>query len=258
MMEYERDGSIVTIRFNRPDKLNAFSDEMTIALFEALREFDADPEANVAVLCGAGRAFSTGADVQQRQLRPREELERLGGPQGHGARAGDLLLHSVNWKPVIAAVHGYVLGLATGIMFDSDLIVAEEGTQIQATELSRGLGGARHWATMRFRGAAAFGTEMALTGRSFSAEEAFENGLINRLAPKGTYLDVAYELAREVDANPPLSVRATVRARRWYLAQVLKEAEMMTTPYKLYLSEDFNEAARAFVEKRPPGPFKAR
>ncbi len=99
---------------------------------------------------------------------------------------------------------------------------------------------------------------MALTGRSFSAEEAFENGLINRLAPKGTYLDVAYELAREVDANPPLSVRATVRARRWYLAQVLKEAEMMTTPYKLYLSEDFNEAARAFVEKRQPGPFKAR
>lgn len=258
MMEYERDGSIVTIRFNRPDKLNAFSDEMTIALFEALRTFDADGDANVAVLCGAGRAFSTGADVRQRQLRPREELERLGGPQGHGARAGDLLLHSVNWKPVIAAVHGYVMGLATGIMFDSDLIVAEEGTQIQATELARGLGGARHWATMRFRGAAAFGTEMALTGRSFSAEEAFENGLINRLAPKGTYLDVAYELAREVDANPPLSVRATVRARRWYLAQVLREAEMMTTPYKLYLSEDFNEAAKAFVEKRKPGPFKAR
>ncbi len=258
LMEYERDGSIVTIRFNRPDKLNAFSDEMVVALGEALRTFDTDPEAHIAVLCGNGRAFSTGADVRQRQLRPREELERLGGPQGHGAKVGDLLLHAVNWKPVISAVHGYVMGLATGIMFDSDLIVAEEGTQIQATELARGLGGARHWATMRFRGGAAFGTEVALTGRSFSAEEAFEHGLVNRLAPKGEHLNVAYELAREVASNPPLSVRSTVRARRWYLAQVLREAEMMTQPWKLYLTEDFNEAARAFVEKRPAGPYQAR
>jgi enoyl-CoA hydratase/carnithine racemase len=255
---YERDGTIATIRLNRPDKLNAFSDEMVLALGEALRAFDADAEANVAVLCGNGRAFSSGADVQQRQLRPREQLERLGGPQGHGARAGDLFLHSVNWKPVIAAVHGYVLGLAVGLMFDSDLIVAEAGTRMQITEVSRGLGGARYWATMQQRGGAAFATELALTGRYFSAEEAFEGGLINRVAPSGSLLDVAYELARAVDANPPLSVRATVRSRRWYLAQVIREAEMQSAPLKLYLTEDFAEAARARSERRDPAPWKGR
>jgi enoyl-CoA hydratase/carnithine racemase len=159
---------------------------------------------------------------------------------------------------VITAVHGYVLGLAVGIMFDSDLIVAEAGTRMQITEVSRGLGGARYWATMQFRGASAMGTELALTGRYFSAEEAFSYGLVNRLAPAGSLLDVAYELAREVDANPPLSVRATVRSRRWYLAQVVREAEMQSAPLKLYLTEDFAEAARARSERRAPEPWKGR
>ena len=161
LMQYERDGSIVTIRFNRPDKLNAFSDDMVRALGDALHRFDTDPDANVAVLCGNGRAFSSGADVQQRQLRPREELERLGGPEGSGARIGDVLTRAVNWKPVIAAPHGYVLGLAVGIVLESDLIVAEAGTRFQITETSRGIGGAKYWGLMQFRGGGAFGNEVA-------------------------------------------------------------------------------------------------
>jgi len=258
LVHYAREGSIAIIRLNRPEKLNAFSDEMVIALRDRLRELDADPDANVAVLCGNGRAFSTGADVQQRQLRPREELIRLGGPQGHGARAGELFLEAVNWKPVITAVHGYVLGLAVGIMFDSDLIVAEAGTRMQITEVSRGLGGARYWSVMEFRGGGAFGTEMSLTGRYFTAEEAFEHHLINRLAPAGAPLEVALALAREVNANPPLSVRATVRTRRWHLAHRIREAEMQTQPLKLYLTDDFREAARARAERRDPKPFEGR
>ena len=258
LVQYERTDRIVTLRLNRPEKLNAFSDDMVRALGEQLRRFDADPEANVAVLCGNGRAFSTGADVQQRQLRPREELLALGGPQAHGAKAGELFTQSVNWKPVITAVHGYVLGLAMGLMFDSDLIVAEAGTRMQITEVSRGLGGARYWAVMHFRGAAALGTELALTGRYFSAEEAFEHRLVNRLAPAGTVLDVAYELAREVDANPPLSVRSAVRTRRWHLARITQEADMQQAPLRLYLTEDFQEAARARSEKRDPRPFQGR
>jgi hypothetical protein len=98
---------------------------LVVALNTMLRRFDADPEAFTAIIHGAGRAFSTGADVHQRQLRKREEFERLGGPQGHGAHATDLFVRSVNWKPVIAATHGYVMGLAFGIMIECDLIVAE-------------------------------------------------------------------------------------------------------------------------------------
>ena len=63
LVQYERDGRIVVLRLNRPEKLNAFSDEMVMALGEQMRRFDADPEAHVGVLCGGGRAFSSGADV---------------------------------------------------------------------------------------------------------------------------------------------------------------------------------------------------
>ena len=257
-VHYDCRDHIATIELNRPEKLNAVNDEVVRQLMSAFRRFDLDADAHVAILCGRGRAFCSGADVHQRQLRPREEFERLGGPQGHGANAADLLFQAVNWKPVIACVHGYVLGLGLGMVLDCDLIVAEAGTQFQLTETSRGLGAAKHWAQFHFRGAGAFGDEVALTGRYFSAEEALAANLINRIAPVDTAREVATTLARAVAANPPLSIRATVRARRWYLDRYAKEAAFQQAPMRLYLTEDFHEAALAFKEKRKPGPFKGR
>ncbi len=94
LVDYTCADHVATLTLNRPEKLNAFSDELVVALNEALRRFDADAEAYVAIIHGRGRAFSSGADVLQRQLRKREEFERLGGPQGFGAHAGDLLTRS--------------------------------------------------------------------------------------------------------------------------------------------------------------------
>jgi enoyl-CoA hydratase/carnithine racemase len=258
LVEYERIDNIVTLTLNRPEKLNAFSDELVGALADALRCFDIDTEAHVAIIHGRGRAFSSGADVHQRQLRKREEFQALGGPQGWGTNSFDLLTRAVNWKPVIAAVHGYVLGLAVGVVFDCDLIVAETNTKFQITETGRGLGGAKYWATLAHRGGGAFANEVALTGRFFSAEEAAAYNLINRVAPEGMHLPVAMELARTVAANPPLSVRSTVRVRRWHMAQQTRDVINMTAGEKLFLTEDFQEAARAFAEKRKPAPFKGR
>jgi enoyl-CoA hydratase/carnithine racemase len=257
-VDYDRHDQIATIAINRPEKLNAVSDEVVRQLMAAFRRFDNDPDATIAILCGRGRAFCSGADVHQRQLRPREEFERLGGPQGHGANAADLLFQAVNWKPVIAAVHGYVLGLGLGMVLDCDLIVAEAGTRFQLTETSRGLGAAKHWAQFHFRGAGAFGDEVALTGRYFTAEEALAANVINRVAPTGAFMESAMELAAAVAANPPLSVRATVRTRRWYLDRHAKEAAFQQAPMRLYLTEDFQEAALAFKEKRKPRSFKGR
>jgi len=180
---YDCAGRVATITFNRPNKLNAFDDNQVRRLSEVLRRFDTDPAADVAIMCGRGRAFSSGADVQQRQLRSREEFERLGGPQAHDANAADLLTRAVNWKPVIAAAHGYVMGLGLGLLLECDLIVAEQGTRFQVTETGRGLGGARHWGLLQSRGSGAFATEAALTGRFFTAEEALAAGIINKLAP---------------------------------------------------------------------------
>ena len=255
---YERQGQIAYLTLDRAHRLNAFTDDQVRALDEALQRFDHDEEANVAIIHGTGRAYSTGADVQQRQLRPREELLKHGGPQARGAVAGELFSNSVNNKPVISAVHGYVMGLAVGIMLDSDLIVAGEGTQMQITEVSRGLGGARYWGMVHFRGCGAFANELALTGRFFSAEEAFEAGLINRVAAKGEHLTVAAELAEQVCKNPPLSVRSAVRIRRWQTRRMVDAIDLSTKPERLYLSEDFQESARAFAEKRKPEPYKGR
>jgi enoyl-CoA hydratase/carnithine racemase len=110
---YEQDNGVVRITLNRPEKLNAFDDQMAGELAEAWHLFDSDQDAFVAVLSGSGRAFCSGADVQQRQLRSRGELIRLGGPAGRNAPRTPLQ-NTVNWKPVIGAIHGYAIGQAGG------------------------------------------------------------------------------------------------------------------------------------------------
>ncbi len=143
-------------------------------------------------------------------------------------------------------------------MLDCDLIVAEAGTKFQVTETPRGLSGAKYWAMLNFRGGGAFATDVSLTGRFFTAEEAHAAGIIERVAPSGGYLDAARALAADVAKNPPLGVRSTIRARRWYMGQLSREVLMQVNLAKLHLTEDFAESARAFAEKRPAGPFKGR
>ncbi|MBE11570.1 MAG: hypothetical protein CMM35_14800 [Rhodospirillaceae bacterium] len=258
LVHYQVQDKVAIISLNRPRKLNAFSDELVYALGEALNRFDTDDGANVAIIHGNGRAFSSGADVHQRQLRSREEFLKLGGPQGRGSNSGDLFIKSVNWKPIITAPHGYVLGLAFGIILESDLIVAEEGTRIQLTETSRGLGGSKYWRLMQYRGGSTLSTEIALTGRFFTAEEGHNAGIIDRVAPKGKHLEAALELAQQINNNPPLSVRATVRTRRLEMERIGREAQSQLNALKLFLTEDFHEAAKAFTEKRKPNEFKGR
>src|SRR5438093_5232414 len=163
-VRYEPKGAICHIVLNRPEKLNAATDQLVEEVNDALFEFDADPELKVAILSGAGRAFCSGADVRQRQLRTREELQRLGGPAGRNVRIS-ALNQSVNWKPVIAAIHAYAYGAGWGIAQQCDLIVAAEGTRMQITETRRGLGGAAHFPGAWFYSASRFAAEIAITGR---------------------------------------------------------------------------------------------
>jgi enoyl-CoA hydratase/carnithine racemase len=258
LVQYSVEDRIATITLNRPEKLNAFTDDSVFQLAAIFRQFDVDPDADVAVIRGAGRAFSSGADVLQRQLRPREELVKYGSPQAWGAQANELLVRATNWKPIISAVHGYAIGMGLGLILETELIVAEEGTKFQVTETSRGLAPVRYWALMNQRGGGSFAIEATITGRFFTAEEALAAGVIDRVARQGEYLQVAYDLARQVGQNPPLSVRAAVRARRWYMEQAEREAYLQTAPLKLHLTEDFHESAKAFAEKRKAGPFKGR
>src|SRR5881628_2472075 len=136
-VRYEPKGAICHIDLNRPEKLNAANDQLVEEVNDALFEFDADPELKVAIVSGAGRAFCSGADVKQRQLRTREELRRLGGPAGRRSRELGLV-DTVNWKPVIAAVHGYALGLGYMLTMTCDLVVAPRGRSSRSAKSSAG------------------------------------------------------------------------------------------------------------------------
>jgi enoyl-CoA hydratase/carnithine racemase len=258
-IEYKCEDKVALLSMNRSQKLNAFDDGMVRALMAALHQFDMDEEAHTAILCGNGRAFCSGADVRARQLRSQEDLKQKGGPSAGDAKSGDIFMRSVNWKPVIAAVHGYVLGLGIGVALDCELVVAEAGTKFQITETPRGLAGSgKYMNLLAYRGLGSFATEVALTGRYFTAEEALAGGVIDRVAPQGKHIEVARELAAAINANPPLAVRASVMQRRWQIEDNRREAVRYQGLNKLYLTEDFAEATRAFVEKRKPKAFKAR
>jgi len=255
-VRYEPKGAICHIVLNRPEKLNAANDQLVEEVNDALFEFDADPELQVAILSGAGRAFCSGADVQQRQLRTPEEMRRLGGPAGRRSRENGLS-DTVNWKPVIAAVHGYALGLGYSLSQSCDLVVAAEGTQFQIREVQRGLGGAQHWVATWFWTGSRFANEVALTGRMFTAEEALQHGMVNQVVPRAELGSAAETLAHQIIDNPPLAVRANVRVMRWFVNEMQRQSKLYTQGRGLHLTEDFRESAAAFVEKRKP-TFKGR
>ena len=258
VVRYETSERVATIILNRPEKLNAINDTMVAQLAECLARFDRDPNADVAILSGNGRAFSAGVDVSREHALGEEDLRDLRDPMAPGTPFGDLLIRSENWKPVIACAHGYALGMALGLILKCDLIVAEAGTRFQVTEASRGLGGYRHWALLSYRGAGAFGDEVCLTGRFFTAEECQAAGVLARLAPAGEGRQAALDIARQIAALPPLGVRETIRVQRWHLGRFIDEVAFQTEPLKLHMTEDFKEATRAFAEKRRPAPFKGR
>ena len=111
---------------------------------------------------------------------------------------------------------------------------------------------------LNFRGGGSLAVRVSLTGQFFTAEEALKVNIIDEVAPKGEHVAMAQEIARGIARNPPLGVRHTVQLRRWELKKVQREAVRMVKAAKLNLTEDFQESAHAFVEKRPAGPFKGR
>ena len=251
LVEYKEQGGIAYITLNRPEKLNAFNDDLGAAFNDALFQLNDDANARVGIISGNGRAFCSGADVRQRQMRAKEELEKLSSPAGRAANLRDPFFRSANNKPLIAAVHGYVYGLAVRIALYSDLLVAARDAKFQITETPRGLDSTAFWMLLVNMGCGAFANDVALTGRTWSAEEADKHGMLTRLCEVGEHVKVAEELAHSILKNPPLAVRAVVAARRSMLNEIDVKAQAVGGK-GLHLSEDFRESASAFLEKRKP------
>jgi enoyl-CoA hydratase/carnithine racemase len=251
LIEYRRDGRVGYIAFNRPDKLNAFTDQMLWDFHDALIRLDEDDDAWIGIISGNGRAFSSGADVQSRQMRPASEVGRFGGTGGWRSYFPDYFFRLTNWKPLVAAVHGHVLGMGLRISLLCEFIIAAEGTRFCITETGRGLDPSALWAHLDRRCRPGFALDVALTGRTWTAEEAFEVGAVDRLVPATDLSEQADKLAEQLAAAAPLSVRAVVEARRAALEE-LEHRARLTRARGVHLTEDFREALAAFAEKRPP------
>ena len=248
-MTYERKGKIGYIMFNRPRSLNSVNSQVEIDLTDAFLEFDSDEEAWVCILYGTGRCFCAGADIKS-QFVSMTPLQAAAASRGRSAER--YLGRSINWKPVIAAVHGYALGAGISIAIECDLIVALEEAMFGITETKRGVYGGGVWAKMNAFMPSKVLTEMAITGEPVGAPEMYRLGFINRLVPTGKHFEAAEELAEKVLKTPPLACRAGVRLSRRQWVQPVADADMYGQPLRLHLSEDFKESSKSFVEKRVP------
>jgi enoyl-CoA hydratase/carnithine racemase len=241
MIEYEVSDGIAYIRLNRPEKLNAFTNSGLTEYVAALDRLDRDDSALIGVVSGAGRAFSSGSDINQRLLAIADEgVDSRSLPSEHQA-----ILRCSNWKPLIAAVHGYAIGHALGTALLCELVVAAPDARFQVTETLYGVPTASFWAHIAGSTGAAFANDVVLTGRFFTAEEAFRAGLITAVTPPGQHLQAAVALARQVLAHPQAALRETVRYRRAVLAERLQHAAIVAGNFKWDMTDGFKDAIRA-------------
>jgi enoyl-CoA hydratase len=249
----ERDGAIAVVLLNRPDQLNALSDELMEELVSALTELDRDEGVRAVVLGGSERAFAAGADIGELaqasaiDLYYQRRIERWDAIRGL-------------WTPLIAAVSGYCLGGGCELAMACDLIVASESAQFGQPETGLGIipgaGG-----TQRLTRAVgkALAMDVILSGRRLSADEALAAGLVARVVPNEAWLEEAKGLAREIAEKGPVGTRlakeSVDRAFETTLTAGL-EAERRAL-YLAFASEDAKEGLTAFTEKRKP-EFKGR
>lgn len=236
-------GHVRILTFNRPEKLNALSPAGQDLFSELLQEFRDDDDAWVLVLTGAGRAFSTGLDLSQSK-----QLLGRNAPTLNGPNALEI------WKPIIAALHGHVVGGGCETALACDIRIASEGTKIGLAEVRRGLipgtGGIQ-----RLIRQIAFGDalKILLTGDWVEPEEALRIGLVQEVVKEGEDVKRAIELAERIAENAPVAVRTVKEAayRGYDLPLRAAIAQDQLFSFRNRQSEDAREGMQAFLEKRP-------
>lgn len=247
---YDIEGAVARITLNRPNALNAFDVSLRSQLTSALERAAADEAVRAIVLTGAGRAFSSGADL------------KIGMKDGADTRRQLLEEYapSVNAitkipKPVIAAVEGFVAGVGCAHVLASDLVVMAEDAFFLLPFSSIGLvpdGGLTWFLERRLGHRIAF--EIAADAERISATRCRELGLVNRVVPKGTALATASEWAERLASGPPLALAHTKRLLRESPALDLPGAQRREADAQSQCidSADFREGVNAFFAKRPP------
>jgi 2-(1,2-epoxy-1,2-dihydrophenyl)acetyl-CoA isomerase len=246
----ERQTRVRWITINRPDRHNAFDRETILALKDAVAASGEDTETRVVVLTGAGKAFSSGADLRaarESQSPPGEDLLEVGF---------NAVIRAV-WslpKPVIAAVHGAAAGYGCSLALATDVRLASTAARFSLIFVKRGLtvdGGASYFLP---RLAGLRGMEMAMSGDSVDAGEAFRLGLVNHVIPEGEFHARVAEYAERLATNAPLALAAIKESMHMALGNSLDTVltHEMAVQRRLTQTEDVKEGIAAFLEKREP------
>lgn len=236
---------VLQITLNRPASRNSINREVGIALSTALDRLERDDQLRVGVLTGAGKGFSSGADLNA-VLAGEDPLI---GDHGFAGIAE----HSIS-KPLIVAIEGFALAGGLEVALACDVLVASRGAILGLPEPKRGLvasgGGVLRLGTRLPHHVA---MEIALTGEPITAERAYELGLVSRLTEPGEALSTALAIARTIAANAPLAVVATkaiiTSAAGWTADEAF--ARQRELALAANTSADTAEGALAFIEKRP-------
>jgi enoyl-CoA hydratase len=208
-LNYEKRDGIAYVTLNRPESLNVYNIQMRDDLNEVLRAIKDDREIKVGLFRGAGeKAFCAGADLSEFLTAPSPVKAR----QVRFQRDIWGLFLSIS-QPMIAALHGYVLGSGIEIALCCDIRIAAEGTRFGLPEVGLGIipaaGGTQTLPRLLGRGKA---LEMLLTNQWVNAEEAHRIGMINQLVSKAELLEAAEGMARKIASFDPLAVRYVKRA----------------------------------------------
>ncbi len=261
----ERRGHTACIRLDRPEVLNAINDEMIAEINAAVRALEADADVWTLIVTGTGRALCAGADVNKAGVAEKGNYtsgidvqgeEMLGSMRQWDAPQEATFPYLEMTKPVICAVNGICAGAGLDLVTTSDIVIASDDSAFFDPHVSIGVVSGREALRLARVLPLNITMRLALMGKHerLAAQRAFDLGLVSELVAREQLMDRAWEIADIVNRNAPLAVRGTRLAIRKTLSLPTYEAELLAENYrmKVAVTDDAQEGARAFLEKRDP------
>ena len=256
---YTVEDHVATITFNRPESQNTISGPMLAKLSQLLIESDADEEIRAIVITGTGKFFCAGLDLRGSDITDNLTKENKKPANLDLRNTPPTVLHNLD-TPTIAAINGSAAGYGMDLALGCDIRIMTDGAKLAAAFTSRGVvpesGGT--WILPRLIGWSK-ASEIIFTGKTLSAKESEDMGLVSKVVNSNEIYEDASVLARKISKNAPLAVQASKRMMRMGLNENFDDHvhHVFLQLLPLFQSDDFKEGMASFMEKRDPD-FRGR